>query len=64
METTFQLDSKELNIEFLNSLKTLFQNQKLEITVRSIDLPNNEWLKAISTNPVFDFLTDDAEDIY
>ncbi|MGK0139547.1 MAG: hypothetical protein ACI9DJ_003009, partial [Algoriphagus sp.] len=25
---------------------------------------NNEWLKAISTNPVFDFLTDDAEDIY
>ncbi len=28
------------------------------------DIPESEWLRAASVNPVFDFLKDPAEDIY
>ena len=28
------------------------------------DIPESEWLAAASANPVFDFLKDEAEDIY
>lgn len=64
METTFRLETDELTIDFLNSLKVLFQNQKVEITVKSIDLLDAEWSKSLTSNPTFDFLNDEGEDIY
>lgn len=64
METTFRLNSDELTIDFLNSIKTLFQDQKVEITVKNIDLSDADWSKSLTTNPTFDFLLEEAEDIY
>ncbi|MBD1365573.1 hypothetical protein IDJ77_17290 [Mucilaginibacter sp. ZT4R22] len=37
MQTTYRLKAKELSIEFLESLKTMFTGQEVEITVKSID---------------------------
>jgi hypothetical protein len=28
------------------------------------DISENEWLRSVATNPVFDFLADDDEDVY
>lgn len=37
MQTTYRLKAKELSIEFLESLKTMFTGQEVEITVKSVD---------------------------
>ena len=68
METTYRLNAQELTPRFLKALKTLFSNQEVEITVRSVspfpDVEQAEWLRAASSNPAFDFLNEAAEDIY
>ncbi|MBU1820584.1 MAG: hypothetical protein KKG00_03605 [Bacteroidetes bacterium] len=43
MQTTFRLHSHEISPAFLQSLKTLFAGQEIEITVKSIaELPIDE----------------------
>jgi|GEM_PF-5830355 len=37
MLTTYRLKAKELSIEFLESLKTMFTGQEVEITVKSVE---------------------------
>jgi len=37
MYTTYRLKAKDLNSQFLESLKTLFGDQEVEITVRPVD---------------------------
>jgi hypothetical protein len=54
------------------NLKIDYQLNKINSTVKVLILyddnaDNDEekiWMKSISTNPVFDFLNDDSEDIY
>ena len=64
METTFQLHARELDADFLNKIKQLFRDSELEITVKTVDLKDKEWLRSLSINAAFDFLLDEAEDIY
>ena len=40
METTYRLKSTELNIAFLMSLKNIYDNQEIEINVKSLNEPN------------------------
>lgn len=37
MYTTYRLKANDLNVQFLESLKTLFRDQEVEITVSPID---------------------------
>lgn len=59
MQTTYRLNTQELNMTFLRSLKSLFANQEVELIVRPINessqIQDSEWIKAISSNPAFDF---------
>jgi hypothetical protein len=68
MQTTYHLNTQELNMTFIRSLKSLLPNQDVEIRVSTLSKNSNiqdtEWLKAISKSPSFDFLQDEAEDIY
>lgn len=45
-----------------------YRNKVVKIIVLIADdddtIENEEWLAALSTNPVYDFLKDDEEDIY
>jgi hypothetical protein len=36
MQTTYRLKAKEISMDFLKSLKTLFAGQEVEITVKSV----------------------------
>ena len=41
------------------------RNRKVRVLVLlPEDQENTEWLQAVSSNPAFDFLADEAEDIY
>ena len=43
------------------------KKQKLKVIILYEEddrISDDEWLKALSTNPVFDFLKDEKEDIY
>lgn len=68
MQTTYRLHTQEINADFIMSLKTLFKNQEVEITVKPAfelnPLSNNDWIYGTAKNPSFDFLHDEAEDIY
>lgn len=68
METTYRLNTNDLNMAFVNSLKSLFNNQDIEVTVRPVpdtkDIANSDWLKEAGKNPAFDFLHDESENIY
>ncbi len=68
MQTTYLLNTQELNMTFIKSLKSLLPNQDVEIRVSTLSknksIQDKEWLKATSKNPSFDFLQDEAEDIY
>ena len=68
MQTTYRLNTQELSIAFVKSLKVLLPNQEIEITVKTLsepdDLSEQEWLQAMTTNPSFDFLHNEAEAIY
>jgi hypothetical protein len=37
MQTTYRLKAKELSIDFLESVKSVFTGQELEITIKSIE---------------------------
>ena len=37
MQTTYRLKAKEISMTFLKSLKTMFKDQEVEITVKSVD---------------------------
>ena len=37
METTYRLNTKEITMTFLESLKTLFSGQDIEITVKTLE---------------------------
>ncbi|PKO20897.1 MAG: hypothetical protein CVU38_17695 [Chloroflexi bacterium HGW-Chloroflexi-1] len=37
MYTTYRLKTSDLNIQFIESLKTLFRDQEVEITVSPVD---------------------------
>ncbi len=41
METIYKLNSKEINLVFLNSLREMFLDQDLEITVKPISKLDN-----------------------
>ena len=45
METTYRLKSTELNIAFLMSLKNIYDNQEIEINIKSLNEPNLEEVK-------------------
>jgi HKD family nuclease len=67
MQTTYLLNTQELNMTFIKSLKSLLPNQDVEIRVSTVsknNIQDKQWLKAISKNPSFDFLQDESEDIY
>jgi hypothetical protein len=64
METIFRLNTTELSTDFVKSIKTIYKNQQVEIIVREIPSELADWQKAVSSNPVFDFLHDEAEGIY
>jgi hypothetical protein len=68
MQTTYLLNTQELNMTFIKSLKSLLPNQDVEIRVSTLSKNNTirdkEWLSATSKSSSFDFLKDEAEDIY
>ncbi|HEY2726608.1 MAG TPA: hypothetical protein VGI61_05515 [Parafilimonas sp.] len=43
-----------------------FKNKKVKLIVlaQEDDITDEEWIKFLSTNPAFDFLKEEAEDIY
>lgn len=60
MQTTYLLNTQELNMTFIKSLKSLLPNQDVEIRVSTLsknnNIQDNEWLRATFQNPSFDFL--------
>jgi hypothetical protein len=68
MQTTYRLNSQELSINFIKSLKSLFVNQEIEVIVRPVPDPSqikdSDWVLQTNSSPSFDFLNDEAEDIY
>jgi hypothetical protein len=47
MQVVYKLDSSELNIDFLDSVKTLFKNKTVEIIVADEDDEDNAMTLAI-----------------
>ena len=68
MQTTYRLNTQEINSGFVKSIKALFGNQEVEINVKTtiVDHPMNEkeWLTGMSKNPSFDFLHEEPENVY
>lgn len=68
METTYRLNTQELSIAFVQSIKTLLPNQDIEITVKTVSdastIAEQDWLRGMATNPAFTFLHEEAENIY
>jgi hypothetical protein len=68
MQTTYLLNTQELNMTFIRSLKSLLPNQDVEIRVSTLaknnSIQDKEWLSATSKISSFDFLKEEAEDIY
>ncbi len=48
MQTTFRLNSQEINLAFLESLKKMFAKQEIEITVRAV--PNLDQTTILAEN--------------
>jgi hypothetical protein len=68
MQTTYRLNTQELSMAFVQSLKSLLPNQDIEIVVSTLPttdgITDKGWLQAVSASPSFDFLHDEAEAIY
>ncbi len=68
MQTTYHLNTQELNMTFIKSLKSLLPNQDVEIRVSTLSknnsITNDDWVWGTAVSPSFDFLHDKAEDIY
>ena len=51
MQVAYQLNSSELNINFIKSIKSLFENKKLSITVEDYQYTDNtEYLLSSENN--------------
>lgn len=66
MTTTYRLSTKEIDNEFLESVRLLYSNREVEITIKEIgsDIDDNDWLSATLKNEAFHFLNEEEEDIY
>lgn len=68
METIYRLNTQELNLAWLKSVKSLLPNQDIQITISPLSserqIDETLWISASLNSPVFDFLNDDAENIY
>ncbi|MEL7035438.1 MAG: hypothetical protein AAFO04_07435 [Cyanobacteria bacterium J06592_8] len=72
MQKVYIVQANDLDIHFLEELKSIFRDQEIEIAVTDVtldlqeveDIDQQEWLQALASNPVFDFLKDSEEDIY
>ena len=67
MLTTYRLNTQELNMAFLRSIQILLPNRDVEITVSvlsSTHQTEDQELLMASRSASFDFLHDEAEDIY
>ncbi len=51
METTYKINANELNEDFLTTLKTLFQNQKLLISIQTIEDEFEDDTAYLSSSP-------------
>lgn len=49
MYTTFHINTKELNIDFLNGIKALFKNKRVSITIED-EMDDTEYLLAGDAN--------------
>ena len=65
LETIGKIDKKG---HLILSKPLEFRNKIVKIIMLIADdddtIENEEWLAALSTNPIYDFLKDDEEDIY
>lgn len=68
METIYRLNTQELNLAWLKSVKSLLPNQDIQITISPLSseyqIDETLWTSASLNSPVFDFLNDAAENIY
>jgi hypothetical protein len=68
MQTTYLLNTQELDMTFIRSIKSLLPNKDVEIRVSTVpknnSISNDDWVRGTSVSPSFDFLHDKAEDIY
>jgi hypothetical protein len=68
MQTTYRLNTQELSMAFVQSLKSLLPNQEVEIVVSTLPKANYideaTWLRVASASPSFAFLNDESEAIY
>ena len=68
MQTIYRLNTQELTIDFVRSVKTLLPNQDVEITVKPLAQPDGisdqDWLRAAGKSSSFAFLHDEGENIY
>ncbi|MFK7905837.1 MAG: hypothetical protein AB8B69_11960 [Chitinophagales bacterium] len=51
METTYKINANELNEDFLTTLKKIFQNQKLLISIQTIDDEFEDDTAYLSSSP-------------
>ena len=42
MQVNYQLDTTQLDMNFIESIKTLFGNAKIDIVIRSEEVPRND----------------------
>lgn len=68
MQTIYRLNTEELTVTFVESLKSLLPNQEIEIVVSTLpktnDIDSKDWLRSATFTHSFDFLRDEAENIY
>lgn len=50
MTTTFQINEAELNIQFLKSLKTMFKNCNLTLTIEADEYDETDYLMKSNAN--------------
>ncbi len=50
MRTTFELSIDELDMDFLNQLKTLFQKKKIKLTVIADEIDETDYLLSSEVN--------------
>jgi predicted regulator of amino acid metabolism with ACT domain len=50
MITTFQVSESELDIKFLNSLKKMFKQKNLLLTIETVEVDDTTYLNSTSTN--------------
>ncbi len=68
MQTTYRLNTQELSMAFVQSLKSLLPDQEVEIVVSTLPktdpIDDAAWLRVAASSPSFAFLNDESEAIY